>query len=154
MTDEFTTPTAPSDVQRLDGPEALLTAEYRVADLPGLNPDELPEAAAAPPSKRAVPPPPPSQRRAALAAAARPGEATSPMRTFTVPKKPEPTSSAPPAVIITDLDATLPPRAEREAGLAPSPALDGSIPKTSRIRLGGQRSAIVAIGAAVGCTIG
>lgn len=161
MTDDLSTPKMrPSDVQRLDGPEALLTAEYSVADLPGLHPDELEEQAAAPASTRAVPPPPPSQRRAALAAAARPGEATSAKCTITVPKKPvagsrEPTSSPPPAVIVTDLSATLPPRAEREAaGNLPSLTLDAPIPRTSRIRLGRQRAAIVAIGAAVGCTVG
>jgi type IV secretion system protein TrbG len=110
MTDDDRTP---KPTPRLDGPEGLLTAEWTIPDFPGLEPEAVEPPTT--PGDRGTPKPP-SRRRAEIAAAARPGAAGSkPHRRFTFPRPPQPAADPAPAVVINNLDATLPPRAEREA---------------------------------------
>jgi P-type conjugative transfer protein TrbG len=155
MTDDVTTPSKPRPLQRLDGPEALLTAEWNVEDLPWITPEETPEAGAAPTSERALPPQPPSQRggppTAFTAGAAAPLGATGtqmPLVTFVKPRKTE--IAMPPSVVLApDLGATLPPRAEREAAASPSAERNVPAPKPRS----GHPSFVV-VATSVGCVLG
>jgi type IV secretion system protein TrbG len=159
--DDSSTPkTAPRPVQRLDVPEALLTAEWNVADLPWLEPAETSDSSSAQQSESAVPPPPPSRRRAQVAAAARTGEAgpqqpttllPSRQQGVTVPRPQRPVHAAP-AIVINDPGATLPPRDQRVADQGPPPGTSDSV--ATSVRLGPGRPSFVALGAALGCAIG
>jgi P-type conjugative transfer protein TrbG len=154
MTDDAPLTLSPL-AQRLDGPEALLTAEWQAVAPPA---DETADPGAARPGGRAMPPPP-SQRRAQAAAAARTGEAgahqpsalPSRQQGVTVPRPQRPLDVAP-AIVINDPGATLPPRDQRAAPAVSIRETPQSVP--ARRRFGRGRSPFVALVAAVGCTFG
>ncbi len=157
VTDDFSTPrTAAGAVQRLDGPEALLTAEWNVSDLPWSTPDETSVEGVPLPTVSALPPPPPSRRLAEVAAAARTGRAgphpppvlPSRQHGVTVPRPLQPTMHVAPAIVINDHGATLPPRDQREAAEASSD--QSSAPVAPRRRSGRAQPSFVALGVALG----
>lgn len=119
---------------RLDGPDALLTAEWDVHDMPWLASLEGAASSADTPSEDKSSADETSANTAEPGAPAAAGRApeesergeASPVRTvITRPKPVRPISAPPPAVLVAgDLGATLPPREERDAAQSEVPSVE------------------------------
>jgi P-type conjugative transfer protein TrbG len=155
MTDDITIPKAsPRLGQRLDGPDAPLTAEWDIQDLPWITAvEDADEDTLAGSGTRA--PPPPSRRTAKefLGGAVAPHGSTGTREPLVTQPKPRQTEiRLAPVVLASDPDATLPPRDQRQPGRSPIAPRATQCATAARLERG--RPSVVALGAAIGCTLG